>query len=159
LQGQAVEQNMRYVSGSVLSGTSVGCEGSLRFYDSQVHVLPEVTKRHFLRFFRPGASEYSFSRVFASALKPENETSLNTDENGSIRAIVANDIYDKYVALDIYTYFLIKAICIGDWDEAERLGILECDEEDFALCTFACPSKYDVGGFIQDALMAIEKEG
>jgi Na+-transporting NADH:ubiquinone oxidoreductase subunit A len=56
------------------------------------------------------------------------------------------------------TYFLIKAVLAGDIEEAERLGILECDEEDFALCTFACPSKVDVGGIIRSGLDVIEKD-
>jgi len=68
-------------------------------------------------------------------------------------------VYDALVPLDIMTYFLLKAVLIGDIEEAERLGILECDEEDFALCTFACPSKTDVGGIIREGLEYIEKEG
>ncbi|MBI5415604.1 MAG: hypothetical protein HZA29_02195 [Candidatus Omnitrophica bacterium] len=57
------------------------------------------------------------------------------------------------------TYFLLKAVISEDIEEAERLGILECDEEDFALCSFACPSKTDVGGIIREGLDLIEKEG
>lgn len=57
------------------------------------------------------------------------------------------------------TFFLMRAVIGGDIEEAERLGILECDEEDFALCSFACPSKTDVGGIIRSGLDMIEKEG
>jgi Na+-transporting NADH:ubiquinone oxidoreductase subunit A len=56
------------------------------------------------------------------------------------------------------TYFLLKAVISGNIEESEKLGILECDEEDFALCTFACPSKTDVGGIISKGLAVIEKE-
>jgi Na+-transporting NADH:ubiquinone oxidoreductase subunit A len=68
-------------------------------------------------------------------------------------------VYDALVPLDIMTYFLLKAVLSEDIEEAERLGILECDEEDFALCTFACPSKTDVGGIIREGLEYIEREG
>ena len=39
----------------------------------------------------------------------------------------------------------------------EQLGIWECDDEDFALCSFACPSKIDVGSVIRDGLDLLER--
>ena len=45
-----------------------------------------------------------------------------------------------------------------DIEEMEQLGIFECDEEDFALCSFACPSKIDLGQAIRDGLNLIESE-
>ena len=57
------------------------------------------------------------------------------------------------------TYFLVKAVLSGNIEEQEELGILECDPEDFALCTFACPSKVDVGEIVGHGLDIIEKEG
>jgi Na+-transporting NADH:ubiquinone oxidoreductase subunit A len=158
LGGQAVE-GMRYISGSILTGTDVGAQGYLCFYDSQITVIPEGGKREFLGWLFPGANKYTFTRTFISVLKNRWEASLDTDEHGGHRAIVLNDVYDKYVPLDIPVYFLLKAVMVGDVEEAERLGILECDEEDFALCTFACPSKVDVGGVIRQGLELIEREG
>jgi len=67
-------------------------------------------------------------------------------------------MYDRYVALDVMTFFLIKAILVGEIDEMEKLGILECAPEDFALSSFVCPSKTDVCGIIQQGLDLIEKE-
>lgn len=150
---------MRCISGSVLTGESVGKDGYINFYDSQVTVIPEGGKREFLGWLWPGFNRYSFSKTFASALLPQREASLDTDKHGSNRAIVLNHVYDQYVPLDVMTYFLIKAVLVNDIDEAERLGILECDEEDFALASFACPSKTDVGGIIRQGLNLIEKEG
>lgn len=150
--------DMRYLSGSVLSGQDVGPNGFLGFYDSQITVLPKGGRREFLGWISPGFNKYSFSRTFFSALTPNREISMNTDKNGSDRAIVLNDVYDKYVSLDIMTFFLIKAVWVGDIEEMERLGILECDEEDFALCTFACPSKFDVGAIVRQGLDMVEKD-
>ncbi len=158
LRGHAAE-GMRYISGSVLKGKDVGSEGSLGFYDSQVTVIPEGGKRELLGWMSPGFGKYTFSKTYASSFLPSKEVSLTSDKNGSERAIVFNNIYDSLVPLDIMTYFLLKAVLIGDIEEAERLGILECDEEDFALCTFACPSKTDVGEIIRDGLEYIEREG
>lgn len=152
-------QGMRCISGSVLTGQDAGKNGFVRFYDSQVTVIPEGGKREFLGWLSLGFEKYTFSRAFASAFLPEKDFSLDTDQHGSDRAIVLNHIYDQFVPLDIMTYFLLKAVIGGDVEEAEKLGILECDEEDFALCSFACPSKTDVGGIIRQGLDLIEKEG
>ncbi len=150
-----------YLSGSVLTGYPVGYEGYARFYHSQIHVLPNEPQRKLLRFFRAGVDEYTFSKTYVGAFlgKQNQESSLDSSINGSDRAIIINDIYDKYIPLDIYTYFLLKAIFAGEWDEAENLGLLECDPEDFALASFACPSKTDIVGIISHGLEVIEREG
>ena len=151
---------MRCISGSVLAGREVGKDGYLSFYDSQLTVIPAGGKRTFLGWLSPGSDKYTFSRTFVSSfLPPRKEVSLTTDKHGSDRAIVLNHIYDPLVPLDIMVYFLLKAVISEDIEEAERLGILECDEEDFALCSFACPSKTDVGGIIREGLELIEREG
>ena len=152
----------RYLSGSVLSGRDVGPDGFVGFYDQQVTVIPRGGKREFLGWIHPGWNKYSFSRTFLSSLQrrgASDPVSLDTDLHGGLRAIVLNHMYDDYVALDILPYFLIRAVVSGDIEEAERLGILECVEEDFALCSFACPSKFDVGGIIRQGLKQIEQEG
>jgi len=149
----------RCISGSVLAGKNVGANGFLCFYDSQVTVIPEGGKREFLGWLSLGFNKYSFSRTFLSSVTGQKEISLDADRHGDHRAIVLNHIYDDYVPLDIPVYFLLRAVIAGDIEEAEKLGILECDEEDFALCTFACPSKTDVGGIIRNGLQLIEREG
>lgn len=161
VQGEVLQKDHRYLSGSLLSGFDAGYNGFVRFYDSQIHVLPDFPQRKLLRFFRPGFNEYTFSHTYAGTFLGKNrqETSLDTSVNGSNRAIVVNDVFDKYVPLDIYTFFLLKAIMVREWDEAEKLGLLECDPEDFALAAFACPSKTDVMGLIAQGLDSIEREG
>ena len=54
---------------------------------------------------------------------------------------------------------LLKSIVIGDTELAQKLGILELDEEDLSLCTYACPSKYDYGSLLREMLTKIEEEG
>src|SRR3989338_3498403 len=158
LLGGMTLQQMRCLSGSVLSGRDVGTGGYLRFYDSRVTGIPEGGKRELLGWLMPGARKYTFYRTFLSSFLPQREVSLDSGEHGSHRAIVLNHVYDSLVPLDIMTYFLIKAVLAGNVEEAEQLGILECDEEDFALCTFACPSKTDVGKIIRDGLALIDKK-
>lgn len=167
IQGTAIKELLsgttfdgkRCITGSVLSGREIDADGSVGFYDTQITVIPEGGRRELLGWLAPGFKKYTLSHTFASAFTPEQDVSLDTDENGGHRAIVLNDLYDKYTALDIVTYFLLKAVIAGDIDEAERLGILECDAEDFALSSFACPSKVNVGAIIRRGLDVIEKEG
>ncbi|MDH3604604.1 MAG: NADH:ubiquinone reductase (Na(+)-transporting) subunit A, partial [Candidatus Tectomicrobia bacterium] len=54
---------------------------------------------------------------------------------------------------------LLRALVAGDTDMAQALGCLELDEEDLALCTFMCPSKWDYGPLLRACLIRIEKEG
>lgn len=152
-------EKTRCVSGSVLSGRDVGKQGFVGFYHSQVTAIPEGGRREFLGWMRPGLKKYTFSRTYLSALRSHEEFSLDTGLKGGERAIVLNHIYDDLITLQIPTFFLLRAILSGDIDESEKLGILECDEEDFALCTFACPSKTEVGQIIRHGLDIIEKEG
>jgi Na+-transporting NADH:ubiquinone oxidoreductase subunit A len=48
---------------------------------------------------------------------------------------------------------------VGDTEQAQELGCLELDEEDLALCSFVCPSKYAYGPLLRDTLTTIEREG
>ena len=54
---------------------------------------------------------------------------------------------------------LYRSIVIGDTEAAQKLGVLELEEEDLALCTYSCPSKYDYGSLLREMLTKIEEEG
>jgi Na+-transporting NADH:ubiquinone oxidoreductase subunit A len=152
-------QKSRCISGSILTGRNVGKDGFLGFYDSQITLIPEGGTREFLGWLSPGFNRYTFSNTYISSFLGRKESSLDTDTHGAHRAIVMGYLYDDFVALDVMTFFLVRAIIVGDVEEAVSLGILECDEEDFALCSFACPSKTDVGSYIRQGLNLVESEG
>jgi Na+-transporting NADH:ubiquinone oxidoreductase subunit A len=67
--------------------------------------------------------------------------------------------YEKVMPLDILPTQLLRALIVGDSETAQQLGCLELNEEDLALCTFACPSKYEFGPILRDVLTRIEQEG
>jgi Na+-transporting NADH:ubiquinone oxidoreductase subunit A len=48
---------------------------------------------------------------------------------------------------------------VQDTEAAKALGCLELEEEDLALCSFVCCSKYEYGSFLRDTLNLIEKNG
>jgi len=53
----------------------------------------------------------------------------------------------------------LKALVVGDTDQAQALGCLELDEEDLALCTYIDPGKHDFGPVLRSNLNQIEREG
>jgi Na+-transporting NADH:ubiquinone oxidoreductase subunit A len=67
--------------------------------------------------------------------------------------------YQRVMPLRLLPTQLLRAILVGDTMSAMELGCLELDEEDLALCSFVCPSKYDYGPALRDTLNRIEKEG
>jgi Na+-transporting NADH:ubiquinone oxidoreductase subunit A len=100
------------------------------------------------------------TRAFLSSFSsPERRFALTTSQNGSPRAMVPIGSYERVVPLEILPTQLLRALVVGDTDEAQKLGALELDEEDLALCTFVCPGKYDYGPVLRARLEQIEKEG
>ena len=60
--------------------------------------------------------------------------------------------------MDILATQLLRALVVEDFDACIDLGCLELDEEDLALCTFACPGKYEYGPYLRHILTRIEEE-
>jgi len=151
----------RVLSGSVWSGyRAAGWASYLGRYHQQVSVLEEGGQREFIGWLRPGGEKISVTRAFLSSLSSAvRRFNLTTSQNGSPRAMVPIGSYERVMPLDILPTQLLRALVVGDTDEAQRLGALELDEEDLALCTFACPGKYDYGPALRESLEQIEKEG
>ena len=147
-------ENVRIISGNVLTGKQVNLDGFLGFYHSSFSVIEESFDRQFIGWLHPGGkSKYSvFNAYFGSNKKSYDFTTL---QNGSNRAFVPVDAWEKVFPMDIYINALARSIEANDIDEMEQLGIYECDEEDVALCSFVCPSKSDVGAIIRKGLDTI----
>ena len=147
-------ENVRIISGNVLTGKKVNLDGFLGFYHSSFSVIEESFDRQFIGWLHPGGkSRYSvFNAYFGSNKKSYDFTTL---QNGSNRAFVPVDAWEKVFPMDIYINALARSIEANDIDEMEQLGIYECDEEDVALCSFVCPSKSDVGAIIRKGLDTI----
>ncbi len=147
-------ENVRFISGNPLTGTNVGKDGYLGFYDHQLTVLPEGNSFEFLGWIMPGTNKLSFQRAWGlfSFLTPNKEFKLNTNTHGEPRAIVQTGVWEQLVPMDILPGHLIKSILADDIDEMEELGIYEVIEEDLALCEFADVSKHNVQGILREGL-------
>ena len=146
--------------GSLLAGhRAAGWARYLGRYDLQISVLPEGQPREFLAWIMPGLKKYSAIRAFAAGWLPGKTFRLTTSQNGSLRAMVPIGNFEKVMPLDILPAPLLKALLVGDTDTARALGCLELDEEDLALCSFVCCSKYDYGEALRECLTMIEEAG
>ncbi|MCZ6671741.1 MAG: Na(+)-translocating NADH-quinone reductase subunit A [Verrucomicrobia bacterium] len=160
LKGRCSEEPYRLLSGDVLSGIQIQPDEYLRFYQSSITAIPASRKRSFLGWMSPGWNQFSASKLFLSSwFKRSASWDFNTNLNGSHRVMVLTGLYDKYMPMRIMVDYLVRAALAHDTDEAVKLGILETDPEDFALCSYVCPSKMDVMGIIRTGLIEIEEEG
>ena len=150
---------VRIISGSVFSGKrAVGTElGYLARYDLQVSVLSEGNQRELLGWLAPGTRKFSVIPVFVAKLFGLKNYEFNTSLNGSVRAMVPIGMYEKVMPMDILPTFLLRALVVEDLERAEKLGALELDEEDLALCTFVCPGKTNYGPILRHNLAKMEQ--
>ncbi|MBC8213404.1 MAG: Na(+)-translocating NADH-quinone reductase subunit A [Candidatus Marinimicrobia bacterium] len=159
LKDNPLNEDVRIITGDVLTGRKTTIDSAVGFYDNLVTIIPEGRKRLFMGWALPGLNRYSLSNSFLSKLLGKKEFSLDTNQNGGERAIVPFGSWESVLPMDILPTFLVKSILAQDIDEMEKLGIYECDEEDFALCAFSCPSKLEITEIIQQGLELVEKEG
>ncbi|WP_339640087.1 Na(+)-translocating NADH-quinone reductase subunit A [uncultured Porticoccus sp.] len=158
--GELKDGQNRLVSGSVLSGRAAsGPFDFLGRYHVQVSVLLEGRQREFFRYLSPGSSRHSAMPIYLSSLNKSKKIDFTTNTNGSERAMVPLGNYEKVMPLDILPTQLLRALIVGDTETAQKLGCLELDEEDLALCTYVCVGKYEYGPILRDNLARIEKEG
>lgn len=158
VQNNLHEGHARYISGNVLTGTSISGDGFVGFYDSQITVIPEGDHHEFLGWAMPGLNKFSFSGQFFSRLTPKRKYRLDTNLHGGERAFVMTGKYEKVFPFDIYPMQLLKAILAEDIDLMENLGIYEIDAEDFALVEFIDTSKTEIQEIVKKGLELIRKE-
>lgn len=159
--GELNEGDNRIISGSVFGGrnASLAPYAYLGRYHNQISVLQEGRERPLLHYVRAGVDRFSVLNTFISKLMPGKRFNFTTTTNGSERCLLPLGNFEKVMPLDILATPLLRALIVGDLEMAEKLGALELDEEDLALCTFACTGKYEYGPILRDCLTRIEQEG
>ena len=151
--------NVRLVSGDILTGDNVGADGFLGFFDNQVTILKEGDYYETFGWCKPfRTKKFSLSRTYWSWLCRKKKYDMDTNTNGGARPFVVSDVYGKVLPMDIYPVYLAKACLAKDIEKMENLGIYEVLPEDFALCEFVCPSKTDIQQIISDGIDLMLKE-
>lgn len=155
----AQKDNLRIVSGNVLTGYTSSLDDFLRFPYRQVSVIEEIENPgEFMGWASLSPKKFSIYRSFLSWLCPKKRISLDSKLNGAERAIVMAGEYDKMLPMDIYAEFLIKSVIAFDIDKMEQLGIYEVAPEDFALCEYADTSKLELQRIMREGLDRLRKE-
>jgi len=159
IEGNLASDNIRVISGNVLTGERIPQNGYLGFYHNQITVLEEGNKPTFLGWFKFSFKDLSFHRALGllSFLNPKKtEYNINTNTRGDKRAFVLSGVFERVLPMDIYPTHLFKAILTEDYDEMEALGIYEIIEEDVALCEFVDVSKHNIQQIVRDGLELLQ---
>lgn len=153
------EENVRVISGDVLTGRAVSPKGHLGHYNTVVSVIPEGNDYEFFGWNKPIFNKISATRNMTfSWMMPKKEFDLNTNTNGEHRAFVMTGMYEQVFPLDIFPMQILKACMVNDLDAMEQLGMYEVAPEDFALTEFICVSKQPHQKIIRDGLDLMYKE-
>ncbi|TYL47496.1 Na(+)-translocating NADH-quinone reductase subunit A [Marinomonas sp. IMCC 4694] len=160
LNGELSSGENRVISGSVLSGRNAhGPFAYLGRYHNQVSVLEEGRERQMMHYLRAGVEKHSIMNVFFSKLTGKKSFDMTTTTNGSDRTMLPLGNFERVMPLDILPTQLLRALVVNDTEQAQKLGALELDDEDLALCTYSCSGKFEYGPILRDCLTLIENEG
>ena len=152
------EENVRIIAGNVLTGQKIDVAAYIDMYHNQMTLIPEGYNYELLGWIAPRLHRFSVSHSYFSWLTPKKKYNLDTNLNGGHRALVVTGLYDRYLPMDIYPIYLLKACMAGDIEKMENLGIYEVLPEDFALCEFVDPSKTEMQSIIADGINLMIKE-
>jgi len=152
-----VGDNVRLVSGDVLSGVQKSKEEFLDFRDDQITTIKEGNEYEMFGWLAPMDARPSVSQTFLSGLV-DVTYEANTNTHGEKRAFVVTGQYEKVLPMDIYPQHLMKAIIVNDFERMDGLGINELLEEDVALCEFACTSKQPLQSILREGLEIMREQ-
>ena len=158
LYGNIASENVRIISGNVLTGTKINGDNFLGFYDSQISVIPEGDHYQLFGWLAPNFKKFTSTNTMGASLCKKSRKVLDTNLNGGIRPLIMTGNFERVFPFDIYPMQLIKACIIKDIDQMEELGIYEIDAEDFALCEVIDPSKTPIQQIIREGLELLRKE-
>ena len=153
-----VKDGVRIISGDVLTGVATAKDGYLAANANMVTLIPEGDKYEFMGWAMPRFHRFSVSGAYFSWLFPKKSYNLDTNTNGEERPFVVTGLYEKYLPMDVYVAYLLKACLCKDLDKMENLGLYEVLPEDLALCEFVDPSKINMQQVLRDGINLMIKE-
>lgn len=159
VEGNRNSDNVRVISGNVLTGTGIKTNGYLGFFDNQLTVIQEGDDYEFLGWLFPSYARPTISNTLPISKFFKKAFNVNTNMHGEHRAYVVTGQYEKVLPMDIMPVQLIKSVLAQDLELMENLGIYEVIEEDMALCEFVCTSKQNVQSILAEGLEIMAEEG
>ena len=158
LMDNVSNDNVRVISGNVLTGTKIAQDGYLGYYDNQISLIPEGDHFEMLGWLLPSYPRPTLSSTFPLFKFFKKTFKVNTNPHGENRAYVVTGQYEKVMPMNIMPQQLIKSVMAKDLELMENLGIYEVIEEDMALCEFVCTSKIDVQRVLSEGLELMAEE-
>ncbi|MDT0649717.1 Na(+)-translocating NADH-quinone reductase subunit A [Autumnicola edwardsiae] len=139
-----VSEDIRIISGSVLTGQKLSNHQYVGFFDNEVTLIPEGNNYRMFGWLPFTYNNiHSNSRTSLSWMSSKKFTPT-TNLNGEERALVVTGEMEKVLPMDIYPMQLVKACLAGDIEKMESLGIYEVAPEDFALVEYVNTSKIEI---------------
>ncbi len=139
---QRERQEIRLVSGGVLTGTAIDAQQlGLDAETPALTLLIENTKREVLAFVQAGFGKRSFSNAFASALKPLFKEKLTTALGGESRPCVFCGYCEDVCPAGIIPHLIYRYLDNDRPEDASRVGFDKCIA--CGLCAYVCLSKID----------------
>ncbi len=155
LKDKLKDDDVRIISGNVLTGSNISKDKFLNFYDNQISVIPLGKRPRFMGWMPfLGENRKSFYNFGPTKKQLDLDASLYGEE----RAFVMNEEFEAVMPLDIYPVHLLKAALLGDVEKMEQLGILEVAPEDFALIDYINSSKIEAQDLIRKGLDIMQVE-
>jgi Na+-transporting NADH:ubiquinone oxidoreductase subunit A len=151
-------ENLRLISGDVLSGAKVDIDGFLGWNADQITVVKEGNYYELFGWLLPLKPRPSTSATIPCYGGKDFEFEADTNTHGEKRAFVVSGQYEQFLPMDIYPMHLMKAIISNDVEKMEGLGISELTEEDVALCEFACTSKNPLQSILRQGLENLKEQ-
>ncbi|MEM1216468.1 MAG: Na(+)-translocating NADH-quinone reductase subunit A [Bacteroidota bacterium] len=159
LSGNIATDNVRIISGDVLSGAKKDANSYLDFYDDQISVIEEGDFYELFGWLAPIELRPTISNTFPNFIFSDVKFRANTNTHGEKRAFVVTNDYEQVMPMDVYPAHIMKSVLVNDIERMEGLGILELVEEDVALCEFVCVSKQPLQQILRRGLDTIRDQG
>ena len=158
VDGNLKQENVRIISGNVLTGDKIATDGYLGFSDNQLSIIPEGDQYELLGWLIPSYPRPTLSPSLPISKFLKKTFKVNTNPHGEPRAYVVTGQYERVMPMDIMPQQLVKAVMAKDLELMENLGIYEVIEEDMALCEFVCTSKINVQQVLSEGLELMAEE-
>ncbi len=140
-----VSEDIRIISGNVLTGTKLSNNQYIGFFDNEVTLIPEGNNYRLFGWLPFTYNNiHSHSHTSLSWLFPNKKFRPTTNLHGEERALVVTGEMEEVLPMDVYPMQLIKACMAGDIEKMENLGIYEVAPEDFATVEYINTSKLEV---------------
>ncbi|MDH3689436.1 MAG: Na(+)-translocating NADH-quinone reductase subunit A [Gammaproteobacteria bacterium] len=159
LRDEVQDVAYRVTSGSLLAGRQTSMRTQyLGRYHNQVSTIAEANHNEHWVGATSARNGRRVPKVSVLGSYRSQEYGFTTALHGKPAPMLPIGTFERVMPMDILPTQLLRALVIGDTDTAQALGCLELDEEDLALCSYVCPSKYDYGPLLRSSLSQIESE-